>query len=512
MSTVLENPLRAGVRLERTAEPCIVVIFGATGDLTKRKLVPALYRLVQERLVPAEFAIVGAARTELSDEEFRANMKEAIVQFSEAKSVDEEVWESFAQGLHYLKVDIGTSADYEKLSAKLAEIDGARGTQGNRIFYLSTAPSLYAEAVRQLGQSGLAKPKDKGWVRVIIEKPFGTDLASAQALNRDIHQHLDESQIYRIDHYLGKETVQNLITLRFANVLFEPLWNARAIDHVQITVAESIGVGERGGYYDKSGALRDMVQNHLLQLLCLVAMEPPAAFDADAVRDEKLKVLRALKPIGAREVATCTVRGQYRAGAVDGKAVPGYLDELGSERSDTETFVVVKAEVQSWRWAGVPFYLRTGKRLATRASEIVVQYRSVPHSIFTEASRHLVPNRLVLRLQPDEGMKLYLMSKDPGPGGLRFKNAPLNLSYAEAFTVGYRDAYERLLMDVVRGNPTLFMRKDEVAAAWRWIDPILDGWKSEHIAPRPYLAGSWGPSDATALIARDGRAWHEDVA
>jgi glucose-6-phosphate 1-dehydrogenase len=346
----------------------------------------------------------------------------------------------------------------------------------------------------------------------VLEKPLGRDLASAQAINDEVGRVFAEDQTYRIDHYLGKETVQNLITLRFANFLFEPLWNSHAIDHVQITVAEDIGVGERGGYYDQSGALRDMVQNHLLQLLCLVAMEPPAAFDADAVRDEKLKVLRALKPIGAREVATCTVRGQYRAGALDGKAVPGYLEELGSERSDTETFVVVKAEVLNWRWAGVPFYLRTGKRLATRASEIVVQYRSVPYSIFTEVSRPLVPNRLVLRLQPDEGMKLYLMSKDPGPGGLRFKNAPLNLSYAETFTVGYRDAYERLLMDVVRGNPTLFMRKDEVAAAWRWIDPVLEAWKSEGIAPRPYPAGSWGPSDATALITRDGRAWHEDAA
>jgi glucose-6-phosphate 1-dehydrogenase len=371
---------------------------------------------------------------------------------------------------------------------------------------LATSPDLFGPVCRGLAAAQLVTPL----TRVVLEKPLGHDLASAQAINDEVGEVFAEDQTYRIDHYLGKETVQNLITLRFANFLVEPLWNSNAVDHVQITVAESLGVGERVGYYDKSGALRDMVQNHLLQLLCLVAMEPPTAFEADAVRDEKLKVLRALKPIGPRDVAAVTVRGQYRAGAISGQAVPGYLEELGGG-SDTETFVVVKAEVQSWRWAGVPFYLRTGKRLGSRASEIIVQYRNVPYSIFSEASRQqLVSNRLVLRLQPDEGMKLYLMSKDPGPGGLRFKNEPLNLSYAESFAVGYRDAYERLLMDVVRGNPTLFMRKDEVAAAWRWIDPILDGWKSEGVVPKPYPAGSWGPSDATALIARDGRAWHED--
>ena len=478
-----------------------LVVFGGTGDLAMRKLLPGLYHRDSDGQLGAEARIVGAARSALDREGYLAQVEAALAQFV-GDQLDPQVLRRFLARIDYVQVDATGSDGWSALAARLGE-----APERVRVYYLATSPDLFGPICRNLAAAGLVTPA----ARVVLEKPLGRDLASAQAINDAVGEVFAEEQTYRIDHYLGKETVQNLITLRFANFLFEPLWNANAIDHVQITVAESLGVGERVGYYDKSGALREMVQNHILQLLCLVAMEPPAAFDADAVRDEKLKVLRALKPIGAREVGAVTVRGQYRAGAVGGQAVPGYFEELGAA-SDTETFVVVKAEVQSWRWAGVPFYLRTGKRLATRASEIVIQYRHVPYSIFHEASRHLVPNRLVLRLQPDEGMKLYLMSKDPGPGGLRFKNEPLNLSYAESLTVGYRDAYERLLMDVVRGNPTLFMRKDEVAAAWRWIDPILDGWASEGIAPRPYPAGSWGPSDATALIARDGRAWHEDVA
>jgi glucose-6-phosphate 1-dehydrogenase len=482
-------------------EPFDLVVFGGTGDLAMRKLLPGLYHRDSDGQLPAACRIIGAARSELGREAYLGQVEAALRQFV-GERLDPEVVARYLGRVDYVQVDALGEEGWGELAARLGE-----APDRVRVCYLATSPDLFGPICRRLADAGLVTPL----ARVVLEKPLGTDLASAQAINDEVGHVFAEEQTYRIDHYLGKETVQNLLTLRFANFLFEPLWNANAIDHVQITVAESIGVGERVGYYDRSGALRDMVQNHILQLLCLVAMEPPTTFTADAVRNEKLKVLQALKPIGAREVARVTVRGQYRAGAVDGKPVPGYLDELG-RRSDTETFVALKTEIESWRWAGVPFYLRTGKRLAGRASEIIVQYRSVPHSIFTEASRHLVPNRLVLRLQPDEGMKLYLMSKDPGPGGLRFKNEPLNLSYAESLTLGYRDAYERLLMDVVRGNPTLFMRKDEVAAAWQWIDPILDGWKSEGVVPRAYTAGSWGPSDATALLARDGRAWHEDLA
>jgi glucose-6-phosphate 1-dehydrogenase len=486
----------------KPVEPFDLVVFGGTGDLAMRKLLPGLYHRDGDRQLTPESRIIGAARSDLTRQTYVDQVAAALSQFV-GEALDPEVLERFLGRIDYVRVEATGSAGWDQLAARLGE-----APDRVRVCYLATSPDLFGPVCHNLAGAGLVSPL----TRVVLEKPLGHDLASAQAINDEVAQVFAEEQTYRIDHYLGKETVQNLITLRFANFLFEPLWNSNAIDHVQITVAESLGVGDRVGYYDKSGALRDMVQNHILQLLCLVAMEPPAAFDADAVRDEKLKVLRALKPIGARDVATVTVRGQYRAGAVAGQAVPGYPEELGSN-SDTETFVVVKAEVLSWRWAGVPFYLRTGKRMGSRASEIIIQYRRVPYSIFSEASRHLVPNRLVLRLQPDEGMKLYLMSKDPGPGGLRFKNEPLNLSYAAAsFATGYRDAYERLLMDVVRGNPTLFMRKDEVAAAWRWIDPILDGWQSEGVVPRPYPAGSWGPSDATALIARDGRAWHEDIA
>ena len=480
-------------------EPFDIVVFGGTGDLAKRRILPGLYHRDSDGQLSPETRIIGAARSALTRETYVSEVKAALEQFVGGK-LDPAVLRRFIQRIDY--AELGTGArGWAKLAKHLGE-----APDRIRICYLATAPAVFGPICHDLAKAGLITPL----TRVVLEKPLGCNLASAQEINDEVGKVFREDQTFRIDHYLGKETVQNLITLRFANVLFEPLWNAAAIDHVQITVAEDLGVGARGSYYDKSGALRDMVQNHMLQLLCLVAMEPPADYASDAVRDEKLKVLRSLKPIGAAQVMGCTVRGQYRAGAIDGKAVPGYLEDLGDGASNTETFVAVKAEVENWRWAGVPFYLRTGKRMAIRASEIVIQWRAIPHSIFHDTNRDIVPNRLVLRLQPDEGMKLYLMSKDPGPGGLRFKNMPLNLSYADSFVVGYRDAYERLLMDVVRGNSTLFMRKDEVDAAWRWIDPILDGWASANILPRPYSAGSWGPSDATALMARDGRAWSED--
>ena len=375
-----------------------------------------------------------------------------------------------------------------------------------RAFYLAVGPDLFAEICAQIGRRGLVTPS----TRVVIEKPVGKDLASAEAVNKAVGAVFSEEQVFRIDHYLGKETVQNLMVLRFGNVLYEPLWNSAHVDHVQISVGETIGVGTRGGYYDTSGALRDMVQNHMLQLLCLVAMEPPDSFDANAVRDEKLKMLKALKPITGDTADIVTVRGQYRAGAANGGAVPGYLEEIGKAQSRTETFVALKAEISNWRWAGVPFYLRTGKRLPARMSEIVVAFKPIPHSIFPKDAGVIEANRLVLRLQPDEGVKQWIMIKDPGPGGMRVRHVPLDMSFAAAFDARSPDAYERLLLDVVRGNQTLFMRRDEVEAAWRWIDPIREAWEHSGSAPKPYVAGSWGPSAAIALIERDGRTWHED--
>src|SRR5437016_4114218 len=438
VSTVLENPLREGIRLEKTAEPCSVTIFGASGDLTKRKLVPALYRLVQERLLPAEFAIVGLARTEMNSDEFRAAMKEAIVEFSEAKSVDENVWNSFAQGLYYLTADIDNPDDYNKLAELLNQVDKERGTQGNRLFYLSVAPRFYGEAVKQLGEHNLAKPQGNEWVRVIVEKPFGTDLESARALNNELHQYLDESQIYRIDHYLGKETVQNILVLRFANGIFEPLWNRQYIDHVQMTVAETLGVEGRGAYYEESGALRDIVQNHMMQLAAIIGMEAPSNFQAETVRDEKVKLLRAVRPIHPDDALSLTVRGQYAAGWVDGEPVPGYRDEQGVDlNSLRETYVAMKLYIDNWRWAGTPFYLRTGKRLPKRATEVVIQFRRVPHSPF----RGMVatptgalppdaidPNLLVLRIQPDEGITLRVSAKVPG-ATTRIRGVNMDFSY-----------------------------------------------------------------------------------
>jgi glucose-6-phosphate 1-dehydrogenase len=375
-----------------------------------------------------------------------------------------------------------------------------------RVFYLAVGPDLFGPICERLGSSNLVTPKS----RVVVEKPVGKSGDSAKALNEQIGRIFPEPSIYRIDHYLGKETVQNLMALRFANALFEPIWNASHIDNVQITVAETLGVEGRAGYYDTAGALRDMVQNHMLQLLCLVAMEPPTSIEADSVRDEKLKVLQSLKPLTDETMGLNTVRGQYRAGASAGGAVPGYLEELGSDTSKTETFVALKAEIGSWRWNGVPFYLRSGKRLAARLSEIVVEFKPVPYSVFGTAAGAIASNRLVIRLQPDEGVKLMLMIKDPGPGGMRLRQVPLDMTFSDTFGVRNPDAYERLLMDVVRGNQTLFMRRDEVTAAWKWIDPILNYWRESSELPKSYTAGTWGPSAAVALVERDGRTWYED--
>ena len=480
----------------QSVEPFDLVIFGGTGDLAVRKLLPALFHRFLDGQIPSNSRIIGIAREPLDDAGYRAQLREALIGICDAGQLD-----VFLQQVSYRPLDARKDDGW----TDFADFIGSE-PEHVRVFYLSTSPELFVDICQRLGQHQL----NQGASRVVLEKPIGRNLESANRINDAVGQVFDESQTFRIDHYLGKETVQNLLALRFGNALFEPLWNSAHIDHVQITVAETLGVGRRGAYYDRAGALRDMLQNHMLQLLCMVAMEPPSSLAPDAVRDEKLKVLRALMPIDAGNAAQLTVRGQYRAGVAEGASVPGYAEELGDNGSNTETFVALKAEIANWRWTGVPFYLRTGKRLPSRVSEIVVTFKPVPHSIFDAGSGTLAQNRLVLRLQPDEGVKLWLTIKHPGPGGLRLRHVPLDMSFAEAFGVSQPDAYERLLLDVVRGNPTLFMRRDEVEAAWSWADPILAAWADSDEPPRPYAAGSWGPSAAVALIERDGRTWNED--
>ncbi|MDT4955713.1 MAG: glucose-6-phosphate 1-dehydrogenase [Acidobacteriota bacterium] len=505
----MENPLRAGIRLERTAEPCVIVIFGASGDLTKRKLVPALYRLVQERLLPAEFAIVGLARTEMASEEFRARMKEAVAEFSEAKSVDEEVWNSFAQGLHYLTADINNPEDYRKLSELLAQVDQERGTQGNRLFYLSVAPKFYGEAVKQLGEHGLAKPQGKGWVRVIVEKPFGTDLESAKALNRELLEYLDESQIYRIDHYLGKETVQNLLVFRFANGIFEPLWNRQYIDHVQLTNAEMVGVEGRGGYYETAGVVRDMIQNHVFQVLSLVAMEPPVNLGSEAVRDEKIKAMEAARSFTPERVRAECVRGQYGPGSIAGQPVPGYRQEADvAPDSTTETFAMLTMYFDNWRWAGVPFYIRSGKHLPKRVTEIAIHFKAAPLPLFGEAMEQMTPNQLIIRIQPDEGITLRFAAKVPGQV-TNIRDVNMDFRYGASFGIQLAEAYERLLLDCILGDSTLYARKDMTERGWELVMPILDEWAAtkDQVNFPNYEAGTWGPKEADDLIEKDGRRW-----
>jgi glucose-6-phosphate 1-dehydrogenase len=478
-----------------------IVVFGGTGDLAMRKLLPAFFHRDRDGQLPPESRIVALSREPLDDNGYRGVVDAQARHHGEAEA-ESDAWNQFLHRLHHVTVDATKDSGWADVHGSLA---GAEDRV--RVFYLACAPQLFGTVCRRFRDAGLVTDQS----RVVLEKPIGWDLPSARQINEEVGAVFAEHQIFRIDHYLGKETVQNLLVLRFANMLLEPIWNSRWIDHVQITVAETIGVGRRGGYYDASGALRDMVQNHMLQLLCLVAMEPPTRYDMDAVRDEKLKVLLALRPMTAEAVARDTVRGQYRSGAVAGEPVPGYLEELGAPSSATETFVALKVSVDNWRWAGVPFYLRTGKRMYARTSEIVIQFRPVPHSIFPTGVGPIIPNRLIAHLQPDERLRLHLMAKEPGPGGLRLRPAPLNLSFAEAFQTRSADAYERLLMDVVRGNPTLFMRRDEVEVAWEWVEPILQQWQESGEAPKSYHAGTNGPSAAVALIERDGRTWHEEA-
>jgi glucose-6-phosphate 1-dehydrogenase len=475
------------------------VVFGATGDLTTRKLLPALYWRFRDGQMPAGSRVIGVARATMDDDAFRKQAAEALEKHVDPAALDAATLQRFLAVLYYRALDAAGQGDWSSLPDLL-------DPERVRVFYMATAPNLYGPICRNIATHKLNTPQS----RVVLEKPIGHDLFSAREINDQVGEVFSESQTFRIDHYLGKETVQNLLALRFANTIFERLWTTDVIDHVQITVAETVGLEGRGSYYDHAGAMRDMVQNHLLQLLCLMAMEPPVSLDADRVRDEKLKVLRALRPIQPSEVQALIARGQYTAGAVDGRPVPGYLTDLGDAAiSSTETFIALKAEVHSWRWANVPFYLRTGKRLPQKVSEIVVQYRALPFSIFPTEIAGLEPNRLVIRLQPEEGMRLEMMTKEPGPGGLRLSRTALDISFEKTFGIRYPDAYERLLMDTVRGNATLFMRRDEVEAAWAWVEPVLETWESRADHPRPYPAGSWGPTAAIALIERDGRTWHE---
>ncbi|MBC2771792.1 glucose-6-phosphate dehydrogenase [Rhizobium sp. AQ_MP] len=481
-------------------EPFDYVVFGGTGDLAERKLLPALFHRQLAGQLTEPTRIIGASRTAMTHEEYRKFTLDALQEHLKAEELEESEVARFLARVFYVSVDAKSDQGWEDLKKLLDQ-----GKDIVRAFYLAVSPSIFGDIADKIRDHKLITKS----TRIVVEKPIGRDLASAQALNDTIGKVFKEEQIFRIDHYLGKETVQNLMALRFANALYEPLWNSAHIDHVQITVAESVGLEGRVTYYDKAGALRDMVQNHILQLLCLVAMEAPSSLDAEAVRDEKLKVLRSLKPITPANVEKLTVRGQYRAGASAGGAVNGYQEELGAA-SDTETFVAIKAEINNWRWAGVPFYLRTGKRLATRMSEIVIAFKPIPHSIFGDAAGRIEANKLVIRLQPDEGVKQWLMIKDPGPGGMRLRHVSLDMSFAQAFDVRNPDAYERLLMDVIRSNQTLFMRRDEVEAAWNWCDPILKSWEEIGQKAQGYTSGTWGPSQAIALIERDGRTWHEN--
>ena len=482
-------------------DPFDFVVFGGTGDLSERKLLPALYHRQISGQLTEPTRIIGASRADLDDAGFREFAGDALKRHLTEDDYDDEQIERFLARLFYVSIDAMSDRGWDDLARRLAE-----SSAEIRAFYLAVGPSIFGDICERIGQNGLINDH----TRIVVEKPIGRDLASAKALNDTIGHTFSEDQIFRIDHYLGKETVQNLMALRFANALYEPLWNSAHIDHIQITVAESVGLEGRTGYYDRAGALRDMVQNHMLQLLCLVAMEAPPSAEAESVRDEKLKVLRALAPIDSSNAAQVTVRGQYRAGASKGGAVDGYLEELGNEDSNTETFVAIKAEIENWRWAGVPFYLRTGKRMTDRVSEIVINFKPIPHSIFDKSAGHVIANQLVIRLQPGEGVKQWIMIKDPGPGGMRLRHVPLDMSFAESFNVRNPDAYERLLMDVIRCNQTLFMRRDEVEAAWTWVDPILAAWEESRQPVHGYTAGTSGPSQAIALIERDGRTWHEN--
>ncbi len=512
VSSVLtaDNPLREGLTSARAAERCVLVIVGATGDLTARKLMPALFSLHCDGLLPRGFSVVGTARRPIADEEFRARMREGVAQFSRYGGAIDTAWDEFAAGLFFQACD-ETAEGYAQLRARLDDIASQREAGTSRVFYLAIPPSAAPGVVERLGAAGLihAHGKTAPWTRIIIEKPFGRDLATARALNAEVAQVFAEEQVYRIDHYLGKETVQNILALRFANGLFEPVWNRNYIDHVQITVAETVGVEGRAAYFEEAGILRDIVQNHMLELLALTAMEPPITFDADAVRDEKVKVLSALRLPSRDDIARRIVRAQYGDGSLGAGAVPGYRTEPGvAADSLTETYVALPAYVDSWRWAGVPFYLRAGKRLAKRVTEIAIQFRTVPLQLFAKAGAETPsPSVLSMHIQPNEGITLQFNAKVPGPT-IRLQPVNMDFRYGTSFGEATPDAYERLLLDVLIGDSTLFTRRDEVEAAWNYVTAILDGWAAHQPGALPtYAAGTWGPAEADALLASTGHAW-----
>jgi glucose-6-phosphate 1-dehydrogenase len=505
-SAVLTAPTAR--RIGRPGDPCVMVIFGAAGDLTRRKLIPALYNLATEQLLSREFAVVGLARSQMTTEQFRDKVSQDIKQYATGP-VDSDLWEWFVRRMHYIPGDFSNPESYTGLRELLQKVDKDHSTHGNYFFYLATAPDYFGPVIENLGKAGLLVEDNQHWRRVIVEKPFGRDLDSARALNKQIQKVLDEKQIYRIDHYLGKETVQNILAFRFANGIFEPIWNRRYIDHVQISVAETVGVESRGSYYDQAGALRDMVPNHIMQLISLTAMEPPISFQADAVRDEQAKILHAIQPLSSEEVLLKSVRGQYGEGIVAGQRIPAYRAEQDvPSDSRTETFVAMKLQIDNWRWADVPFYLRTGKALPVRNTHIVIQFRRAPFVLFRDTPvENLTPNQLVLHIQPEEGISLRFAAKTPG-AVMRLGTVDMNFEYADYFGVTPSTGYERLLHDCMIGDATLFQRADMVEAGWCVVNPVLDVWKA--LPPRNfpnYAAGTWGPKEADDLMERDGRRW-----
>jgi len=509
---ILNSPVKAagGNGNHKNLDTCSIVIFGASGDLTARKLIPALYHLFKEKQMPATFRIIGFARREKTDASWRQELRAALDQFSRTKPVDEKVWAAFAENIFYCLGDLTDDTAYAKLAAQLSAF-GNPALRENLLFYLAISPSQFGEVVEQVHRSGLLKKDGPGWQRLVVEKPFGHDLASAHKLNQELTRFANESQVFRIDHYLGKETVQNILMFRFSNSIFEQLWNRNSVDHVQITVSEKIGVGERGGYYEEAGALRDMVQNHMLQVLSLIAMEPPVSLEAESVRDEKVKLLKSIRPLTPENVAKQIVRGQYFAGSVAGQMRPGYRQEIKVKPdSNVETFVALKLFIDNWRWSGVPFYLRTGKNLPMSASEARIQFRPTPNVLFAaQCGSHIDANAITLRLQPNEGISLHFNGKIPGPA-IAVRPVRMHFSYDAEFGAYTPEAYERLLLEAIAGDATLFIRRDEVETAWRIADSIRTGWEGRALTNREfYAAGTWGPIAADDLLAQLGHEWHE---